>query len=43
VRLLADAIPEAQLVVLDGAAHLAHLERPDAFVEAVRAHLAVAA
>lgn len=43
VQLLVDGIPNARLAVLDGAAHLAHLERPGAFVEAVRSHLRVAA
>lgn len=38
-RELAGSIPEAELVVLEGAAHLAHLARPDAFTAAVRRHL----
>lgn len=33
--MLAQRIPEARLVVLDGAAHLANLERPQAFADAV--------
>jgi 3-oxoadipate enol-lactonase len=33
--LLAQRIPEARLVVLDGAAHLANVERPEAFADAV--------
>ena len=37
--LLADRIPGARRVVLDGAAHLANLERPDAFLDAVVPHL----
>lgn len=36
---LAAAIPDARLIVLEGAAHLANAERPDAFNEAVLAHL----
>lgn len=36
---LADAIPGARLVVLDGAAHILNVARPEAFYEAVRAHL----
>lgn len=37
--LIADRIPGAKRVVLDGAAHLANLERPDAFLAAVLPHL----
>ena len=37
--LIADRIPGAARVVLDGAAHLANLERPDAFLAAVLPHL----
>ena len=36
---LAAAVPGAKLAVLDGAGHLANLERPDAFTDAVRAFL----
>lgn len=42
-ELLAERIPGARLVVLDGAAHLANVERPRAFAEAVLAHVAGAA
>lgn len=38
-ELLAERIPGARRVVLDGAAHLANLERPDAFLDAVLPHL----
>lgn len=38
-RFLADAIPAARLLVLEGAAHLANVERPDAFNRAVVRHL----
>ena len=41
VELLTGGIPDARLVVLDGAAHLANVERPDAFAAAVREHLAL--
>jgi 3-oxoadipate enol-lactonase len=41
--LLAERIPAARRVVLDGAAHLANLERPDAFTEAVLSHVLEAA
>ena len=34
-RALADALPDAELVVLDGAAHAIHTEQPRAFVAAV--------
>ena len=37
--LLAERIPGARLVTLDGAAHLANLERPAEFAAAVLAHL----
>lgn len=37
---LAAAIPGAELIVLDGAGHLANLESPDAYARAVRDHLA---
>jgi 3-oxoadipate enol-lactonase len=37
--LLAERIPGARRVVLDGAAHLANLERPEAFLAAVLPHL----
>jgi 3-oxoadipate enol-lactonase len=37
--LIADRIPRARRVVLDGAAHLANLERPEAFLDAVLPHL----
>lgn len=39
---LRDAIPGAELVVLDGAAHLSNLERPDAFTAALRGHVRTA-
>jgi 3-oxoadipate enol-lactonase len=38
-RAMADAIPGADLVVVDGAAHIANLARPDEFNAAVREHL----
>jgi 3-oxoadipate enol-lactonase len=38
-RELAGGIPGADLMVLEGAAHLAHLARPDEFTAAVRRHL----
>jgi 3-oxoadipate enol-lactonase len=38
-ELLAERIPGARRVVLDGAAHLANLERPDEFADAVLAHV----
>jgi pimeloyl-ACP methyl ester carboxylesterase len=38
-ELLADRIPAATLVVIDGAAHLPNLERPDAFNAALTRHL----
>jgi 3-oxoadipate enol-lactonase len=41
VELLVAGIPDARLVVLDGAAHLANVERPDAFAAAVSEHLAL--
>jgi len=37
--LLAERIPGARHVVLDGAAHLANVERPEAFLDAVVPHL----
>jgi 3-oxoadipate enol-lactonase len=37
--LLAERIPGARPVVLDGAAHLANVERPEAFLDAVLPHL----
>jgi 3-oxoadipate enol-lactonase len=36
---LADAIPDADLVVLDDASHIANADRPEAFNTAVREHL----
>jgi 3-oxoadipate enol-lactonase len=36
---LADGIPDADLVVLDDASHIANADRPDAFNTAVREHL----
>jgi 3-oxoadipate enol-lactonase len=39
VELLADGIPDARLVVLPDAAHLANVEQPDAFAAAVSEHL----
>jgi 3-oxoadipate enol-lactonase len=36
---LAAAVPGSRLVVLDGAAHLSNLDRPEAFTEALRQHL----
>jgi 3-oxoadipate enol-lactonase len=41
--LLAERIPGARLVALEGAAHLANLERPQAFAEAALDHLLEAA
>lgn len=38
-QLIAGGIPEARLVVLAGAAHLANIEQPDAFNEALLDHL----
>ncbi len=38
-RRMADAIPAAQLVVVDGAGHLSNLERPESFNEALSAWL----
>ena len=38
---LAEGIPDARLVVLPGAAHLANVERPDEFGAAVSEHLAL--
>lgn len=40
VELLADGIPDAKLVVLPAAAHLANVEQPEAFGAAVSEHLA---
>ena len=37
---MAAAIPDAQLVVLDGAGHLSNFEAPDGFLEAIRLLLA---
>ena len=39
-RLIADAVPGADLVVLEGAAHIANVAVPDPFAAAVREHLA---
>jgi 3-oxoadipate enol-lactonase len=39
VRLLEGAIPGAQLVTLDGAAHLANVEQPRRFADALLSHL----
>jgi pimeloyl-ACP methyl ester carboxylesterase len=36
---MADAIPDAELVVIEGAGHLSNLERPKAFNEALERHL----
>jgi 3-oxoadipate enol-lactonase len=36
---IAAAIPGARLEVLEGAAHMANLERPDAVTELMREHL----
>ena len=41
IDLLTGGIRAARLVVLDGAAHLANVERPDAFAAAVSEHLAL--
>jgi 3-oxoadipate enol-lactonase len=41
-QLLAERIPGARLAVLEGAAHLANLERPDAFAGAALGHLEAA-
>jgi 3-oxoadipate enol-lactonase len=38
-RLIADGVPDAELVVLPHAAHLLNVEQPDAFNEAALAHL----
>lgn len=38
-RLIADSVPGADLVVLEGAAHIANVAVPDAFNAAVRDHL----
>lgn len=38
-RLLAERIPDADLVVLEGASHIANAEQPDAFDTAVAEHL----
>lgn len=38
-RALHDAIPGSHLLLLDDAAHLSNLERPDAFTRALREHL----
>jgi pimeloyl-ACP methyl ester carboxylesterase len=42
-QLLAGAMPKGVFVILNGAGHLAHQERPDAFADWVRAHLRIAA
>jgi 3-oxoadipate enol-lactonase len=39
---LADRIPDASLATIPGAAHLANVERPDAFADAVLVHLEAA-
>lgn len=39
-RLIADAVPDADLVVLDGAAHIANVAVPGPFNAAVREHVA---
>ena len=36
---IAERIPGARLLVVEGAAHLANVERPDAFTAALLAHL----
>lgn len=41
VAVLTEGIPDVRLVVLDGAAHLANVERPDVFAAAVTEHLAL--
>jgi 3-oxoadipate enol-lactonase len=41
IALLAEGIPDARLIALEGAAHLANVERPDAFATAVSRHLAL--
>jgi 3-oxoadipate enol-lactonase len=41
VELLTGGIPHARLLVLAGAAHLANVERPEAFAAAVTEHLAL--
>ncbi len=38
-RFIAQHIPDARLVVIEGAAHLPNVERPDRFTEAVLAHV----
>ena len=38
-RTMAEAIPEADLVVIDGAGHLSNLERPTEFTESLQRHL----
>jgi 3-oxoadipate enol-lactonase len=38
-ELLAQRIPDAELVIVPGAAHLANLERPEAVTHAIRRHL----
>jgi 3-oxoadipate enol-lactonase len=40
VEAMAAEIPGAGVVMIEGAAHLANVERPDAFNQALRAHLA---
>jgi pimeloyl-ACP methyl ester carboxylesterase len=39
-RRMADEIPQARLQVLQGAGHMANLEKPDEFIERVLVHLA---
>jgi 3-oxoadipate enol-lactonase/4-carboxymuconolactone decarboxylase len=41
IEVLAGGIPGARVVILDGAAHLANVERPAAFAAAVGEHLAL--
>jgi 3-oxoadipate enol-lactonase len=38
-NLLERRIPGAELITLEGAAHLANLEQPEAFADAVLSHL----
>jgi 3-oxoadipate enol-lactonase / 4-carboxymuconolactone decarboxylase len=38
-RRIADAIPHARLEIVDGAAHLGNVERPDEFTELILGHL----
>jgi pimeloyl-ACP methyl ester carboxylesterase len=39
VELLVSGIPGARLVTLEGAAHIANVEQPEAFTAALLAHL----